>query len=89
MASRATTAYVGAGMSPGDHHYDEPYFYLSVYPAPDPSALPPLPPPGHWHVKDFTGAVATAQAILAMAQPEADVDAFLAVALEAALALCR
>ena len=61
----ATTAYVGAGLSPGDRYYDEPYFYLSVYPAPDPSALPPLPPLGHWHVEDFTGAVATATAILA------------------------
>ena len=85
----AATAYVGAGLSPGDRYYDEPYFYLSVYPAPDRSALPPLPPLGHWHVEDFTGAVATATAIRASAQPEADTDAFLAAALDAALALCR
>jgi hypothetical protein len=87
--SRATTAYVGAGLSPGDRYYGEPYFYLSVYPAPDRSALPPLPPLGHWHVEDFTGAVATATAIRASTRPEADTDAFLAAALEAALALCR
>jgi len=86
---RATTAYIGAGLSPGDRYYGEPYFYLSVYPAPDPSALPPLPPLGHWHATDFTGAVATATAILATGRPEADADAFLAAALEAALALCR
>jgi len=89
LPPRATAAYVGAGLSPGDRFYREPYFYLSVYPAPDPSALPPLPPLGHWHVEDFTGAVATASAILATARPEADADAFLAAALEAALALCR
>ncbi len=89
LPRRATTAYVGAGLSPGDRYYGEPYFYLSVYPAPDPSALPKLPPLGHWHVEDFTGAVATATAILASARPEADTDAFLAAALEAALALCR
>jgi hypothetical protein len=85
----ATTAHVGAGLSPGDRYYAEPYFYLSLYPAPDPSALPPLPPLGHWHVEDFTGAVVTATAIRAAARPEADTDAFLAAALEAALAMCR
>jgi hypothetical protein len=85
----AATAYVGAGLSPGDRYYDKPYFYLSVYPAPGRSALPPLPSLGHWHVEDFTGAVATAMAIRATARPEADTDAFLAAALEAALALCR
>jgi hypothetical protein len=85
----AATAFIGAGLSPGDRYYDEPYFYLSVYPAPDRSALPPLPPLGQWHVEDFTGAVATAKAIRVSARSEADTDAFLATALEAALALCR
>jgi hypothetical protein len=85
----AATAYVGAGLSPGDRYYGEPYFYLSLYPAPEGSALPPLPPLGHWHIEDFTGAVATATAIRATAQPEAETDAFLAAALEVALALRR
>jgi len=89
LSRGATTAYVGAGLSPGDRYYGEPYFYLSVYPAPNRSALPPLPPLGRWHVEDFTGAVATATAILATARPEADTEAFLAAALEDALALCR
>jgi hypothetical protein len=89
LPRRTTTAYVGAGLSPGDHYYGEPYLYLSVYPAPDALALPPLPSLGHWHVEDFTGAIATATAILATARPEAAAHAFLAAALEAALALCR
>jgi hypothetical protein len=81
----SATAYVGAGLSPGDHFYDEPYFYLSIYPKPDPSTLPKLPPLGHWHVEDFTGAVATARTILASARPEAETNAFLTAALGAAL----
>jgi hypothetical protein len=85
----AATAYVGAGLSPGDRYYGEPYFYLSVYPAPDRSALPPLPPLGHWHVEDFTAAIARASAIRATARPKADTDAFLAAALAAALSLFR
>ncbi|MGH6842220.1 MAG: hypothetical protein ACREDV_09050, partial [Methylocella sp.] len=39
----AATGYVGAGLSPGDAYYDEPYFYVSVYPQPDSAALPSLP----------------------------------------------
>ena len=89
QAEKQGAAYIGAGLSPGDGHYDEPYFYLSLYPAPEPSTLPPLPPLGHWRVEDFTGAVATATAIRATARPEADTNAFLAAALAAALALCR
>jgi hypothetical protein len=43
------TGYVGAGLSPGDEYYDEPYFYVSVYPKPDSASLPRLPTLGHWH----------------------------------------
>jgi hypothetical protein len=42
------TAYVGAGFSPGDPYYDEPYFYVSLYPTPDKNRLPPLTSLGHW-----------------------------------------
>ena len=49
------TGYVGAGLSPGDEYYDVPYFYISVYPEPDPAALPSLPTLGHWHLRDFIG----------------------------------
>ena len=55
---------MGAGFSSGDHYYDEPYFYLSLYPRPELAALPKLDPPGHWHTQEFLAAVASASAIL-------------------------
>ena len=58
------TASIGAGLSPGDEYYDEPYFYVSVYPEPDPRMLPTLPMLGHWHERDFIAAVATTSRIL-------------------------
>src|SRR5262249_32791864 len=47
---------MGAGFSPGDEYYDEPYFYVSIYPAPNVPMLPRLPAIGHWHERDFTAA---------------------------------
>jgi hypothetical protein len=78
------TAYVGVGLSPGDHFYDEPYFYVSIYPAPAASSLPRLPELGVWHDKEFFAAVATARRIAASPKPHADTDAFLGAALSAA-----
>jgi len=75
--SAGTAASVGCGLSPGDEHYDEPYFYVSIYPDPPPSRLPPCPAPGHWHTRDFMAAVATAQAITAAKNPSAEADGFL------------
>src|SRR5262249_57756656 len=54
----------GVGFEPGDESYDEPYFYVSVYPAPDLATLPPLPPLGHWHAKGFTAALAPAHPLV-------------------------
>ncbi|MGO4871554.1 MAG: hypothetical protein ACLPGW_13255 [Roseiarcus sp.] len=89
LPERGGAGYVGAGLSPGDAFYDQPYFYLSIYPRPKPSALPKLPSVGRWHVQEFTGAIVTAEDILASSRPEAETDEFLAAALEAALGLCR
>jgi len=85
LAARDPTGYVGAGLSPGDDYYDEPYFYVSVYPKPDPTTLPSLPPLGHWHLRDFTGAVATAHSIAAARNPQAETDDFLQAAVASAL----
>ena len=80
------TGYVGVGLSPGDHYYDEPYYYVSVYPKPDPAALPSLPALGSWHTHEFTAAVAPAHRIVAAKDQNRETDDFLrgsvAVALE-------
>jgi len=79
------TRYVGAGLSPGDEYYDEPYFYVSVYPEPDPAALPSLPTLGHWHLRDFVAAVATAHKIVAAKNQQAETDDFLRAAVDGAI----
>lgn len=47
---------VNAGWSPGDEHFDEPYYYVSPYPYPEAAKLPPLSS-GRWHTQDFTAAI--------------------------------
>jgi hypothetical protein len=79
------TGYVGAGLSPGDEYYDEPYFYVSVYPEPDPAALPSLPTLGHWHLRDFVAAVATAHKIVAAKNQQTETDQFLRAAVDGAI----
>jgi len=79
------TGYVGAGLSPGDEYYDEPYFYVSVYPEPDPATLPKLPMLGHWHLRDFMAAVATAHKIVAAKNQQAETDDFLRAAVDGAI----
>jgi hypothetical protein len=77
LVTVAPSRTTGVGFEPGDDNYDEPYFYVSVYPAPDVARLPALPPIGHWHTTNFTAAVAPAQRILAAKDQGAEVAAFL------------
>ncbi|HEY1309940.1 MAG TPA: hypothetical protein VGF02_03245 [Pseudolabrys sp.] len=79
LAKRGTDAdrYLGAGLSPGDNYYDEPYFYVSVYPKPDPAALPTLPMIGHWHTHEFVAAISPAHKIVAQNNQVAAADEFL------------
>jgi hypothetical protein len=79
----------GIGFSPGDHFYDEPYFYVSLYPAPDVASLPPLPAIGHWHADRFTAAVATASRIGEAKDQYGEVEAFLHAATEATIKALR
>jgi Family of unknown function (DUF5996) len=79
----------GIGFEPGDEHYDEPYFYVSLYPAPDMAALPPLPAIAHWHTKNFTAAVAPAHRIVAAQDQGGEVAAFLQTAIAAAIVALR
>lgn len=80
---------MGAGFSPGDHYYDEPYFYISLYPRPDPALLPALDTPGHWHRQDFLAAVASATEILALKDPQAETEAFLQSASDQIVAVLK
>ena len=67
---------MGVGFSPGDEYYHEPYFYVSIYPAPAVTTLPALPI-GHWHSHDFTAAILTAGRILDESDQGAAVETFL------------
>jgi len=84
-----TTAYIGVGLEPGDHYYDEPYFYATVYPQPETAARPALPDVGHWHTQDFVGAIAPASKLLTHKNPQSECENFLRRAVEGAFALVR
>ncbi len=71
------TGSIAAGFSPGDEYYDEPYFYVSVYPEPSPVMLPALPAMGHWHTHEFTAGVKPAHKILAAKDRATETDDFL------------
>jgi hypothetical protein len=48
----------GAGLSPGDETFDEPYLYVNAYPAPaDPPATGSLAGGGFWNTTGWVGAV--------------------------------
>jgi hypothetical protein len=83
------TGFVGAGLSPGDGYYNEPYFYVSAYPRPDPVTLPQLPALGHWHTHEFTAAVAPAHKIFANENQEAATDNFLKAAVDRAIEILK
>jgi hypothetical protein len=75
----------GIGFSPGDDFYNEPYFYVSLYPGPDVATLPPLPAIGHWHATPFTAAIARARRIVEAEDQKREVEAFLRTAVEIAI----
>jgi hypothetical protein len=79
------TGYVGIGLSPGDEYYEEPYFYVSIYPKPDPETLPTLPMFGHWHTHEFMAAVVPAHKIIAARNQESETAEFLRCAVDTAL----
>jgi hypothetical protein len=50
---------IGAGLSPGDGSYSEPYWYVTPWPYPE-GDLPAIAH-GHWHRKGWTGAILLAR----------------------------
>jgi hypothetical protein len=77
---------IGAGLSPGDHWYPEPYFYVNPYGLVEaPVDGPPLASGGHWHTEGWFGAVLTATSILENTEDaqESEVLSFLQSAVDA------
>jgi hypothetical protein len=83
---------IGVGLSPGDEHYRQPYFYVSPRPTPSTRRLPALGSGGTWHRKGWTGAVLTASKLVSArgAQRQVSVTTeFLASAINASRALLK
>jgi hypothetical protein len=76
---------VGVGLSPGDEHIGEPYFYVTPWPYPPAAKLPRVPEIGGWYVKKFTAAVVPAHRILAAKGRQTETENFLNAAVEAAI----
>lgn len=58
---------IGVGLSPGDDHYPEPYFYVTPWPYPSATDFPELTTGGLWHREGWVGAVLPARAIVSAA----------------------
>ena len=63
-------------MSPGDGHFDQPYFYVNPYGVENPGELPSLAGGADW-AEGWLGAVLTADKILAANDPMATTKSFL------------
>jgi hypothetical protein len=79
---------IGFGLSPGDHYYEEPYFYLTVSPMRPEPQFPPLAGGGLWREQPpFVGAVLRGSEIVAASDPLAAARAFFDSAFAAARTL--
>ncbi len=82
---------ISFGMSPGDGSIPEPYFYITPWPLPAGSDLPPLDSAGSWHTEGFTGALLHASELVKLADSEDEqrraIDRYLRAALSAGRAL--
>lgn len=78
-----------AGLSPGDEHYAEPYFYVTPWPHPSADASLPELPAGRWHREGWAGAVLTGTEVLEASDRRQLCDEFLGGAIDACAALLR
>jgi hypothetical protein len=83
---------VGFGLSPGDEGIGEPYFYVNLWPRPEPLplSLPALPAGGGWNLEGWLGAILPVSALVETRDEEgqeARAREFLTGAVEAARAL--
>lgn len=84
---------VGVGMTPGDHHYAEPYWYVSAWQKPDNLELPNLPilpSGGFWRPQGWFGAVLTAMDLVEHGEAQAEaLAAFLQAAVETSIQIVQ
>ena len=78
---------IGVGMSPGDGSYDQPYWYVTPWPYPDPANLTELAGGGTWHTEGWVGAILTASQLIKDDKQQNQLTAFLDSAISAARAL--
>lgn len=77
---------VGVGLEPGDVSYDEPYYYVNMYPAPNASDLTEtIEGGGFWHTREWIGAVLPGSHLSGRPDQAHQVDAFLRSAIAAAI----
>jgi hypothetical protein len=75
---------LGAGLSPGDRMYPEPYFYVNTNDAPDVTRLPQLDGDGSWNTEGWRGAVLPGSRLCeGAAEQHAQITAFLDSAIAA------
>ena len=79
---------IGAGISPGDESYPQPYFYVSPWPYPKDVEWPPIEGEGSWHTDGFTATVLPGSRLLTGDSQEAQAKQASAY-LESSIAACR
>ena len=78
---------IGVGMSPGDSSYDQPYWYVTPWPYPDPANLTELAGGGTWHTEGWVGAILTASQLSQDDKQQEKLAAFLDSAISASRSL--
>ncbi len=84
-----STRSIGIGMSPGDADYEEPYFYVTMWPIPTERGNLPSLPVGRWHTDAYLGAILTASEIVPHQQQGSLVSTFLTAAVASSRALVK
>lgn len=74
---------IGLGLSPGDEHHDQPYFYCSPYPAPGSTADLPNLGVGEWQTDGFVSAIVKGETLAAAPSQGEAATAYLRDALRA------
>jgi len=79
---------IGLGLEPGDVYYDEPYFYVNMYPEPPAGAVTArLDGAGTWHTREWIGAVLPGSCLAEGNAQRTQIGAFLESAISAARSL--